>query len=75
MAEQLLVQVTGGRLLVSVKVETGNESSYTTIMYFSYTILANREVKPHAPTIYKSKLVADVSINTNSGGGLTFPKV
>ncbi len=33
-------------------------------MYFSYTILANPEVEPHAPNTYQSKLILIGSINT-----------
>ncbi len=29
--------------------ESGNNSPYTATMYFSYTILANPELEPHAP--------------------------
>ena len=32
---------------------------------FSYTILANPEVEPHAPDTYQSKLLPGVSINSN----------
>ncbi len=47
-----------------------NESSYTATMYFSYTILANPEVEPHAPT-YQSKLVSSDSINSKKCEGST----
>ncbi len=44
---------------------SGNGSSYTATMHFPYTILANPEVKPHAPNTCQSKLVPGGSINSN----------
>ncbi len=38
---------------------------------FSYTILANPEVEPHAPNIYQSNLVPSDSINSNKCEGST----
>ena len=38
---------------------------------FSYTILANREVEPHAPDTYQSKLVPSGSINSIKCEGST----
>ena len=38
---------------------------------FSYTILANPEVEPHAPNTYQSKLVPSDSINSNKCEGST----
>ncbi len=38
---------------------------------FSYTILANPEVEPHAHNIYQSKLVPSDSINSNKCEGST----
>ncbi len=38
---------------------------------FSYTILANPEEEPHAPTTYQSKLVPGGSINSNKCEGST----
>ncbi len=35
---------------------SGNDSSYT-VTFFSYAILANPEVEPHAPNTYQLKLV------------------
>ncbi len=42
---------------------SGNDSPYKATMYFFYTILANPEVEPHAPTTYQSKLVTGGSID------------
>ena len=38
---------------------------------FSYTILANPKVEPHAPNTYQSKLVPSDSINSNKCEGST----
>ncbi len=38
---------------------------------FSYTILANPEVEPHAPNTYQSKLVPGGSIKSNECEGST----
>ncbi len=38
---------------------------------FSYAILANPEVEPHAPNTYQSKLVPGGSINNNECKGST----
>ncbi len=38
---------------------------------FSYTILANPEVEPHAPNTYQSKLVPSDSSNSNKCEGST----
>ncbi len=48
---------------------SGNESSYTATMYFSYAILANPELEPHAPNTYQSRLVLDGSINSKKCDG------
>ncbi len=37
---------------------------------FSYAILANPGVEPHAPNTYQSKLLPSVSINSNKCEGL-----
>ncbi len=50
---------------------SGNESAYTATMHFSYTILANPEVEPHASDTYQSKLVPDGSIDSNKCEGST----
>ncbi len=38
---------------------------------FSYTILANRKVEPHAPNTYQSKLVPSDSIDSHKCEGST----
>ena len=38
---------------------------------FSYTILADPELEPHAPSTYQSKLVIGGSINSNKWEGST----
>ncbi len=38
---------------------------------FSYTIVANPEVEPHAPNTYQSKLVPSGSIDSNKREGST----
>ncbi len=49
----------------------GIDSTYTATIYFSYTILANPELEPHAPNAYQSKLVPDGLINDNKCEGST----
>ncbi len=46
-------------------------SRNTATMHFFYTILANSELKPHAPISYQSKLVPGGSIISNKCEGST----